>query len=109
MTSEHQADGSDQGERHLERIRSFVLRAGRTTGGQQRAIEELGPQFLIPFQETLLNLEHAFSGSTNPKILEIGFAMGETTARIADLRKHCLLYTSPSPRDRQKSRMPSSA
>ena len=22
---------------------------------------------------------------------------------------HCLLYTSPSPRDRQKSRMPSSA
>ena len=25
------------------------------------------------------------------------------------LVKHCLLYTSPSPRDRQKSRMPSSA
>ena len=23
--------------------------------------------------------------------------------------KHCLLYTSPSPRDRQKARMPSSA
>ena len=87
MTSEHQADGSDQGERRLERIRSFVLRAGRITGGQQRAIEELGPQFLIPFQETLLNLEQAFSGSTNPKILEIGFGMGETTARIADLRK----------------------
>ena len=87
LTSEHRADGSNQGERHLERIRSFVLRAGRTTGGQQRAIEELGPKFLIPFQETLLNLEQAFSGSTNPKILEIGFGMGETTARIADLRK----------------------
>ena len=26
-----------------------------------------------------------------------------------ELVKHCLLYTSPSPRDRQKSRMPSSA
>ena len=26
-----------------------------------------------------------------------------------DLFNHCLLYTSPSPRDRQKSRMPSSA
>ena len=26
-----------------------------------------------------------------------------------DLEKSCLLYTSPSPRDRQKSRMPSSA
>ena len=28
---------------------------------------------------------------------------------IADLNMPCLLYTSPSPRDRQKSRMPSSA
>ena len=28
---------------------------------------------------------------------------------IAAERKSCLLYTSPSPRDRQKSRMPSSA
>ena len=71
----------------VTRIRSFVLRAGRTTSGQQRAIDELGPQFLIPFQETILNLEQAFSGSTNPKILEIGFGMGETTARIANLRK----------------------
>ena len=26
-----------------------------------------------------------------------------------DLSRSCLLYTSPSPRDRQKSRMPSSA
>ena len=30
-------------------------------------------------------------------------------AEILDLHKPCLLYTSPSPRDRQKSRMPSSA
>ena len=30
-----------------------------------------------------------------------------TRARV--LFKYCLLYTSPSPRDRQKSRMPSSA
>ena len=87
MTSGHQADGGERGDHRLDRIRSFVLRAGRTTSGQQRAIDELGPQFLIPFQETILNLEQAFGGSTNPKILEIGFGMGETTARIADLRK----------------------
>ena len=35
-------------------------------------------------------------------------------AKLSDLQDHglfnnCLLYTSPSPRDRQKSRMPSSA
>ena len=28
---------------------------------------------------------------------------------VFDLPKHCLLYTSPSPRDRSVSRMPSSA
>jgi tRNA (guanine-N7-)-methyltransferase len=69
-----------------ERIRSFVLRAGRTTGGQQRALDELGPQYLIPFQEQTLDLVAAFQGSANPKILEIGFGMGETTAKIAALR-----------------------
>lgn len=73
-------------EKHVDRIRSFVLRAGRTTAGQQRAIDELGPQFLIPFQESLLDLQAAFNGSTHPKILEIGFGMGETTARIAVTR-----------------------
>ena len=35
-------------------------------------------------------------------------AAAEMEARIKELEA-CLLYTSPSPRDRQKSRMPSSA
>ena len=73
-------------EKQFDRIRSFVLRAGRTTVGQQRAIEELGPRFLIPFQDQVLNLQDAFDGSPHPKILEIGFGMGETTAKIAALR-----------------------
>ena len=33
----------------------------------------------------------------------------ERLDKIAAIAKSCLLYTSPSPRDRQKSRMPSSA
>jgi tRNA (guanine-N7-)-methyltransferase len=73
-------------EKHFDRIRSFVLRAGRTTARQQRAIDELGPQFLIPFQVHALDLQQAFSGSSRPKILEIGFGMGEATAKIAALR-----------------------
>ena len=32
-----------------------------------------------------------------------------TTEEFVAMNKACLLYTSPSPRDRQKSRMPSSA
>ena len=33
----------------------------------------------------------------------------EDTPNIIGMVNNCLLYTSPSPRDRQKSRMPSSA
>ena len=72
--------------KRFDRIRSFVLRAGRTTAGQQRAMDELGPQFLLSFKDAPLNLVEAFGGSTKPKILEIGFGMGETTAKIAALR-----------------------
>lgn len=79
-------DSNTSGKRFDERIRSFVLRAGRTTAGQQRAIEELGPQFVVPYQPSNLNLIEAFQGSNKPKILEIGFGMGETTAKIAALR-----------------------
>ena len=38
------------------------------------------------------------------------FAINRNMGFMADAMAHaCLLYTSPSPRDRQKSRMPSSA
>eukprot|EP00828_Plagiopyla_frontata_P021631 TRINITY_DN2820_c0_g1_i6.p1 TRINITY_DN2820_c0_g1~~TRINITY_DN2820_c0_g1_i6.p1 ORF type:complete len:231 (-),score=47.73 TRINITY_DN2820_c0_g1_i6:38-730(-) len=35
--------------------------------------------------------------------------IGQTIKQIIEWKEDCLLYTSPSPRDRQKSRMPSSA
>jgi tRNA (guanine-N7-)-methyltransferase len=76
----------EKSDKHFDRIRSFVLRAGRTTAGQQRAIDALGPLFLIPFQHKELDLQEAFGGSARPKILEIGFGMGEATAKIAALR-----------------------
>lgn len=50
--------------------------------GQARALAELGPRFLIPYAESPLDLDAAF-GRKAPKVLEIGFGMGETTARIA--------------------------
>ena len=76
----------EKSDKHFDRIRSFVLRSGRTTAGQQRALDGLGPRFLIPYQESLLDLQAAFGGSASPKILEIGFGMGETTAKIAAIR-----------------------
>ena len=64
------------------RIRSFVLRAGRVGPGQARALAELGPQFLLPYQPQPLDLNHLFNRAA-PKILEIGFGMGEGMADIA--------------------------
>lgn len=63
-------------------IRSFVLRQGRLTPAQQRAVETLLPLYGIPYAAELLDLERAF-GRTAPKILEIGFGMGTATAQIA--------------------------
>lgn len=50
--------------------------------GQARALAELGPRFLIPYRESPLDLDAVF-GRKSPKVLEIGFGMGEATARIA--------------------------
>ncbi len=63
-------------------IRSFVLRQGRTTTGQQRAIDALMPVYGISYRAEPLNLDDAF-GRNAPKILEIGFGMGDSTAEIA--------------------------
>ncbi|UJP06796.1 MAG: tRNA (guanosine(46)-N7)-methyltransferase TrmB [Nitrosomonas sp.] len=66
-------------------IRSFVLRQGRVSNAQRRACETLLPQYGIPFSENLLDLNQIF-GREAPKILEIGFGMGESTATIAQSR-----------------------
>lgn len=63
-------------------IRSFVLRQGRVSHAQRRACETLLPKYGIPFTENPLDLDQVF-GRQAPKILEIGFGMGESTALIA--------------------------
>ena len=63
-------------------IRSFVLRAGRIGPGQARALEALGPRFVLPYSTSACDFDAAF-GRTAPRILEIGFGMGDATAAIA--------------------------
>ena len=67
------------------RIRSYVLRAGRVGSGQARALAEIGPQFMLPYQPAVLDLDATF-GRVAPRILEIGFGMGEGLAEIAAAR-----------------------
>lgn len=59
-----------------------MLRQGRVSPAQQRAHESLLPRYGIAYGSEPLDLEKAF-GRAAPKILEIGFGMGETTAAIA--------------------------
>lgn len=73
---------------HHRAIRSFVLRTGRTTIGQAKALETLGPKFILPYQPAPIDAERVF-GRKAPLVLEIGFGMGEATAHIAAVKPEC--------------------
>src|SRR5256885_6388120 len=63
-------------------IRSYVLRQGRTTPAQSRALEQLYPRYGIPFTERPM-APHSIFARIAPLVLEIGSGMGETTVAIA--------------------------
>jgi tRNA (guanine-N7-)-methyltransferase len=63
-------------------VRSYVLRQGRTSAAQARALEELGPRYSIPFAPRLLDRVAVF-GREAPLVVEIGSGMGETTLEMA--------------------------
>jgi tRNA (guanine-N7-)-methyltransferase len=63
-------------------IRSFVVRAGRMGSGQVRALAELGPRFVLPYLAQRVDFDAVF-GRSAPRVLEIGFGMGDATAAIA--------------------------
>ena len=65
----------------------------------RKIVEEVTDDKKLPKMERKqLQIEHAKHASPKAKVV-----------KLADKLYNCLLYTSPSPRDRQKSRMPSSA
>ena len=63
-------------------IRSFVLRQGRVSNAQRRAVDTLSSVYGIAYAPGALDFGRVF-GRRAPTILEIGFGMGETTAQIA--------------------------
>jgi tRNA (guanine-N7-)-methyltransferase len=75
----------------LARVRSYVLRGGRLGPGQQRALEQLGPRFVLPWSATPPDWTGVF-GRAAPRLLEIGFGMGDATATVAAaMRGHDLI------------------
>ena len=71
------------------RIRSFVLRQGRVTKGQERALETQWPKYGVEYGLQDIDLNTLFGRIDSKKILEIGFGMGETTAKIAQTLPDC--------------------
>ena len=63
-------------------IRSYVLRQGRITPSQQRALDELFSKYGLPFASSPVEAKKLFNRSA-PLVIEIGSGMGETTAEIA--------------------------
>ncbi len=67
---------------NARRIRSFVLRAGRATVAQERALKELWPQYGID-NAGALDLTATF-GRDAVRCLEIGFGTGEVIGALAE-------------------------
>ena len=66
-------------------IRSFVRRAGRMTASQQRALDELWPEFGVEYADMPLDFGQLF-GRSAPVVLEIGFGNGESLVTAAAAR-----------------------
>ncbi|ERK73176.1 tRNA (guanosine(46)-N7)-methyltransferase TrmB [Leifsonia aquatica] len=67
---------------HLVRPHSYVVR-GRKTEAQQRAIDELWPDYGVDFDGSPLDLDAIF-GRTAPRTVEIGFGNGENLLTLAE-------------------------
>ncbi len=68
--------------KYMRTIRSFVMRAGRTTEGQQKALDEVWPIMGLEVKEGPVVFSELF-GREAPVVLEIGFGMGDSLIEMA--------------------------
>src|SRR5690606_17280097 len=78
------ADSDENPQQDLQRrgVRSYVIRAGRATAAQQRALDQLWPRYGIPFENKVLDFAAVF-GRSAPVMLESGFGAGEALLSYA--------------------------
>ena len=69
-----------------DRLKSFVLRRGRLTSNQSRALSEHWDKYILDNEEKLSNI-----WTQEPSILDIGFGSGETTAYLAKINPEMLI------------------
>lgn len=80
------ADSGDDAHPH-RRVRSFVLRMGRMTTGQQRAFDSFWPARGLEIEQGMLDMPKVF-GRSAPVVLEIGFGMGWSLVQMAKEAPH---------------------
>lgn len=75
---------ADEGaaERPHRAIKSFVMRSGRMTEGQQRGLDLGLPKFGLQLEDGLRDFDQVF-GRSAPRTFEIGFGMGHATLEMA--------------------------
>ena len=80
-------------------IRSYILRQGRITAAQTKAIQENFQKHAVIFENKLTNFSDLFKNKNSELILEIGFGMGTSTAEIAksNLNKNYIAIEVHSP------------
>ena len=80
-------------------IRSYILRQGRITAAQNKAIRENFQKHAVIFENKLTNFSDLFKNKNSELILEIGFGMGTSTAEIAksNLNKNYIAIEVHSP------------
>ena len=80
----------EEGEdRQHRRIKSFVMRAGRMTEGQQRGLDQGTPLYVLPLADAPVDFDQVF-GRSAPRTLEIGFGMGHSLLEMAVHTAACL-------------------
>ena len=72
----------EQQPKHRRAIKSFVMRAGRMTEGQQRGLDHGWPTFGLELKDGLRDFDQVF-GRSAPRTFEIGFGMGHSTLEMA--------------------------
>jgi len=82
MTESHHPAAAAEEQRPLRTIKSFVMRAGRMTEGQQRGLDQGWPKFGLALQDGAQDFDALF-GRHAPRTFEIGFGMGHSLLEMA--------------------------
>ncbi|MCX4026572.1 tRNA (guanosine(46)-N7)-methyltransferase TrmB [Endozoicomonas sp. SM1973] len=72
-----------QSTKHLRQVKSYVLRAGRMTVGQQRGWDDVWPELGLTIDGGVQTMDELF-GREAPLVLEIGFGMGHSLLKMAE-------------------------